>query len=119
MPFSRLRKGAFCIFLNPRLNGKPGVVHLYWQLMARRKYLSPRAGEQLNWFKRIWSQIDVGHSNDYIFFHMRKADGTYISVLDHGRIVDSVRNGRVFYVMIMELNALQRHYGDCLELVEK
>ena len=34
MPFSRLRKGAFCIFLNPRLNGKPGVVHLYWQLMA-------------------------------------------------------------------------------------
>lgn len=36
MPFSRLRKGAFCIFLNPRLNGKPGVVHLYWQLMARR-----------------------------------------------------------------------------------
>ena len=46
---------------------------------------------------------------------MRKADGTYISVLDHGRIVDSVRNGRVFYVMIMELNALQRHYGDCLE----
>ena len=36
MPFSRLRKGAFCIFLNPRLNGKPGVVHLYWQLMACR-----------------------------------------------------------------------------------
>ena len=30
------------------------------------------------------------------FFHMRKADGTYISVLDHGRIVDSVHNGRVF-----------------------
>lgn len=27
---------------------------------------------------------------------MRKADGTYISVLDHGRIVDSVHNGRVF-----------------------
>ena len=81
--------------------------------------MSPRAGEQLNGFKRIWSQIDVGHSNDYIFFHMRKADGTYISVLDHGRIVDSVRNGRVFYVMIMDLNALQRHYGDCLELVEK
>lgn len=81
--------------------------------------MPPRAGEQLNRFKRIWSQIDGGHSNDYIFFHMRKADGTYISVLDHGRIVDSVRNGRVFYVMIMDLNALQRHYGDCLELVEK
>ena len=34
MPFSRLRKGAFCIILNPRLNEKPGTVHLYWQLMA-------------------------------------------------------------------------------------
>ena len=34
------------------------------------------------------------------------------------RQVDSVHNGRVFYVMIMDLNALQRHYGDCLELVE-
>lgn len=50
---------------------------------------------------------------------MQKADGTYISVLDHGRIVDSVHNGRVFYVMIMDLKSLQRHYGDCLELVEK
>mgnify|MGYP006913912614 CR=1 FL=1 len=69
--------------------------------------------------KSIWSQINGGHSNDYIFFHMRKADGTYISVLDHDRIVDSVHNGRVFYVMIMDLKSLQRHYGDCLELVEK
>ena len=34
MPFSRLRKGVFCIIFNPRLNGKPRVVHLYWQLMA-------------------------------------------------------------------------------------
>ena len=78
-----------------------------------------RPDEQENCQKSIWSQINGGHSNDYIFFHMRKADGTYISVLDHGRIVDSVHNGRVFYVMIMDLNALQRHYGDCLELVEK
>lgn len=69
--------------------------------------------------KSIWSQIDGGNVNDYSFFHMRKADGTYISVLDHGRIVDLVHNGRVFYVMIMDLKSLQRHYGDCLELVEK
>ena len=78
-----------------------------------------RPDEQERCQKSIWSQIDGGHSNDYIFFHMRKADGTYISVLDHGRIVDSVHNGRVFYVMIMDLKSLQRHYGDCLELVEK
>ena len=78
-----------------------------------------RPDEQESCQKSIWSQIDGGHSNDYIFFHMKKADGTYISVLDHGRIVDSVHNGRVFYVMIMDLKSLQRHFGDCLELVEK
>ena len=78
-----------------------------------------RPDEQESCQKSIWSQINGGHSNDYIFFHMRKADGKYISVLDHGRIVDSVYNGRVFYVMIMDLNSLQRHYGDRLELEEK
>ena len=78
-----------------------------------------RPDEQESCQKSIWSQIDGGHSNDYIFFHMRKADGTYISVLDHGRIVDSVYNGRVFYVMIKDFKSLQRHYGECLELVEK
>ena len=78
-----------------------------------------RPDEQESCQKSIWSQINGGHSNDYIFFHMRKADGTYISVLDHGRIVDSVHNGRVFYVMIMDLKSLQRHYGDHLELVKK
>lgn len=55
----------------------------------------------------------------YYFLSYEKADGTYISVLNHGRIEDSVHNGRVFYVMIMDLKSLQRHYGDCLELVEK
>ena len=78
-----------------------------------------RPDEQESCQKSIWSQINGGHSNDYIFFHMQKADGKYISVLDHGRIVDSVHNGRIFYVMIMDLKSLQMHYGDCLELVEK
>ena len=78
-----------------------------------------RPDEQESCQKSIWSQINGGHSNDYIFFHMRKADGTYISVLDHGRIVDSVYNGRVFYVMIMDLKSLHRHYGDRLELVTR
>ena len=78
-----------------------------------------RPDEQESCQKSIWSQINGGHSNDYIFFHMRKADGTYILVLDHGRIVDSVHNGRVFYVMIKDFKSLQRHYGECLELVEK
>ena len=78
-----------------------------------------RPDEQESCQKSIWSQINGGHSNDYIFFHMQKADGKYISVLDHGRIVDSVHNGRIFYVMIMDLKSLQMHYGDCLKLEEK
>ena len=45
MPFSRLRKGAFCIILNPRLNEKPGTVHLYWQLMAcGSRHMSTKGG---------------------------------------------------------------------------
>lgn len=47
----------------------------------------------------IWEQIDSGNENDYIHFHLRKADGSYLSVLDHGRIVESQQYGRVFYVL--------------------
>lgn len=31
-----------------------------------------RPDEQENCQKSIWSQINGGHSNDYIFFHMKK-----------------------------------------------
>ena len=41
----------------------------------------------------IWEQIDSGNENDYIHFHLRKADGSYLSVLDHGRIVESQQYG--------------------------
>ena len=50
----------------------------------------------------IWEQIDSGNENDYIHFHLRKADGSYLSVLDHGRIVESQQYGRVFYVLFMD-----------------
>lgn len=62
--------------------------------------------------RSIWEQIEDGHSNDYVHFHMRKKDGTYLKVLDHGRIVDSAHYGRVFYVLILDWNSMQRHYGD-------
>ena len=45
----------------------------------------------------IWKQIDNGNGNDYIHFHLRRADGSYLSVLDHGRIVESQQYGKVFY----------------------
>ena len=37
----------------------------------------------------IWKQIDAKTSgnNDYVRFHFAKKDGTYLPVLDHGRIV--------------------------------
>ena len=60
----------------------------------------------------IWKQIDAGNNNDYIYFHLRKADGTYLSVLDHGRIVENQQYGRVFYVLFMDWEAMHVHYSD-------
>ena len=60
----------------------------------------------------IWEQIDSGNENDYIHFHLRKADGSYHSVLDHGRIVESQQYGRVFYVLFMDWEDMHIHYSD-------
>ena len=61
-----------------------------------------REDEQKQIETSIWEQIDSGNENDYIHFHLRKADGSYLSVLDHGRIVESQQYGRVFYVLFMD-----------------
>ena len=58
-----------------------------------------RQDEQQQIETSIWEQIGTGNENDYIHFHLRKADGTYLSVLDHGRIVESQQYGKVFYVL--------------------
>lgn len=71
-----------------------------------------REDEQQQIETSIWKQIDAGNNNDYIHFHLRKADGTYLSVLDHGRIVDSQQYGRVFYVLFMDREAMHVHYSD-------
>ena len=71
-----------------------------------------REDEQQQIEASIWKQIDAGNNNDYIHFHLRKADGTYLSVLDHGRIVDSQQYGRVFYVLFMDWEAMHVHYSD-------
>ena len=60
----------------------------------------------------IWKQIDRGNENDYIHFHLRKADGTYLSVLDHGRIVESQQYGKVFYVLFMDWEDMHLRYSD-------
>jgi len=71
-----------------------------------------REDEQKQIEASIWQQIDNGNENDYIYFHLRKADGTYLSVLDHGRIVENQQYGRVFYVLFMDWPDMHIHYGD-------
>ena len=60
----------------------------------------------------IWKQIDDGNENAYIHFQLRKADGSYLSVLDHGRIVESRQYGRVFYVLFMDWEDMHIRYSD-------
>ena len=71
-----------------------------------------RENEQQQIEASIWKQIDAGNKDAYIHFHLRKADGSYLSVLDHGRIVDSQQYGRVFYVLFMDWEAMHVHYSD-------
>ena len=71
-----------------------------------------REDEQQQIESSIWEQIDSGNENDYIHFHLRKADGTYFSVLDHGRIVESPQYGKVFYVLFMDWKDMHIRYSD-------
>ncbi len=71
-----------------------------------------RQDEQQQIETSIWEQIDTGNENDYIHFHLRKADGTYFSVLDHGRIVESPQYGKVFYVLFMDWEDMHLRYSD-------
>jgi len=73
-----------------------------------------REDEQKQMESSIWKQIDGGNENDYICFHMRKSDGSYISVLDHGRIVETPQYGRVFYVMFIDWEDIHIHYSDLI-----
>ena len=71
-----------------------------------------REDEQQQIESSIWEQIDNGNENDYIPFHLRKADGSYLSVLDHGRIVESPQYGKVFYVLFMDWEDMHIRYSD-------
>lgn len=58
----------------------------------------------------IWHQIGEGDHNDYVCFHLKKEDGTSLLVLDHGRIVENGRYGKVFYVMLMDGELLKKNF---------
>ena len=62
----------------------------------------------------IWQQIGTGQCNDYVHFYLKKKDGTYLRVLDHGRIVESGYYGKVFYVLIMDWDSMKEKYRDSL-----
>lgn len=62
--------------------------------------------------KSIWNQIETGNSEDYVYFHLKKKDGTYVHVLDHGRIVENGHYGKVFYVLLMNWDLIKQHYGN-------
>ena len=71
-----------------------------------------REDEQKKIEASIWEQIDNGNENDYIHFHLRRADESYLSVLDHGRIVESQQYGKVFYVLFMDWEDMNNHYSE-------
>ncbi len=66
----------------------------------------------------IWEQIDAKTSgnNDYVRFHFAKKDGTYLPVLDHGRIVENRYYGNVFYVLIMDCALVESYYDNKIGL---
>lgn len=71
-----------------------------------------RADERERVEASIWEQIDSQRDvcNDYVQFHFATKDGTYRQVFDHGRIVNSVNYGRVFYVLITDAEFFRSHY---------
>ena len=66
----------------------------------------------------IWEQIDakISGNNDYVRFHFAKKDGTYLPVLDHGRIVENRYYGNVFYVLIMDCALVESYYDNKIGL---
>lgn len=62
--------------------------------------------------KQIWNQIENGSTNDYVQFHLVQKDGLTIHVLDHGRIVENERYGKVFYVLLINSDKIERKMND-------
>jgi len=71
-----------------------------------------KESEQKDIEESIWRQInaDDADSNDYVSFTLVRKDGSHIKVFDHGRIVDNSYYGRVFYVLIMKRELIDKHY---------
>ena len=64
--------------------------------------------------ENIWQQIESGMNgyNDYVKYRLAVKDGTYKTVLDYGRIVESEHYGSVFYVLVVDCEFIKTHYDD-------
>ena len=62
--------------------------------------------------RSIWAQQDAQQdgTNDYVSFRLVKKDGTYRSVLDHGRLIHSRYYGDIFYVLFMDSDFIRERY---------
>ena len=62
----------------------------------------------------IWHQIESGMNgyNDYVKYRLAAKDGTYKTILDYGRIVESEHYGSVFYVLVVDYGFIKAHYDD-------
>ena len=60
----------------------------------------------------IWAQQDAQQdgTNDYVSFRLVKKDGTYRSVLDHGRLIHNRHYGDIFYVLFMDSDFIRERY---------
>ena len=68
--------------------------------------------EQTEVEESIWKQINAngGQENDYVKFSLVRKDGTQVTVFDHGRIVENIYYGRVFYVLLLNEKQIHLHY---------
>ena len=62
--------------------------------------------------RSIWAQQDAQQdgTNDYVSFRLVKKDGTYRSVLDHGRLIHNRYYGDIFYVLFMDSDFIRERY---------
>ena len=64
--------------------------------------------------KSIWDQIESHRDgdNDYVKYRLATKTGSYKTVLDFGRIVESEYYGSVFYVLIVDCDYIDSHYDN-------
>ena len=80
---------------------------------ALKQILISENGE-IRQFETIAENL-ISDSIESVQLAQNGVDGTYLSVLDHGRIVDSQQHGRVFYVLFMDWEDMYIRYNKILK----